>query len=179
MKHARKAILAGSAFLCATSLSFGWSDHGRPSLSVASAQARVGRPATPVSVAGVTRRHVRRDVRRGGYVGAGLAGAAAVGTAAAIGSAYYNGYYRGGPYYRSYGYGAGPYEAYDTGSYGAGPYEAYAAVPYGGYVAAPYGGYVPVPYGIGAYGYGDCAPGPRVGAFATQPWTDMPTCPPY
>ena len=175
MKHARKAILAGSAFLCATSLSFGWSDHGGLPLSVASAQARVGRPATPVSVAGVARRHVRR----GGYVGAGLAGAAAVGTAAAIGSAYYNGYYRGGPYYRGagYGYGAGPYEAY-----GGGPYEAYGAVlPYGGYVAAPYGGYGAVPYG--AYGYGyyrtDCVPGPRVGAFATQPWTDAPTCPPY
>ena len=125
MKHVRKAILAGSAFLCATSLSFGWSDHGGVALSVASAQARVGRPATPVSVAGVTRRHVRR----GAYVGAGLAGAAA-------------------------GYG-----------YGTGPYEAYAAVPYG------------------AYGYGyyrrDCAPWPRVGAFATAPWTGEQTCPPY
>jgi hypothetical protein len=166
MKHARKVILAGSAFLCATSLSFGWSDHGGLSLSVASAQARAGRPATPVSVAGVTRRHVRRG---GAYVGAGLAGAAAVGTAAVIGSAY-NGYYGGRPYYRGAGYG-----------YAAGPYDAYAAdaAPYGGYVAVPYGAYVPVPFGIGAYGYGDCAPGPRVGAFATQPWTDMPTCPPY
>jgi hypothetical protein len=42
---------------------------------------------------------------------------------------------------------------------------------------APYGA---VPYG--AYGYGyyrlDCAPGPRVGAFAA-PWTDVATCPPY
>jgi hypothetical protein len=60
MKHVRKAIVAGSAFLCATSLSFAWSDHGGVALSVASAQARVGRPATPVSVAGVARRHVRR-----------------------------------------------------------------------------------------------------------------------
>jgi hypothetical protein len=24
-----------------------------------------------------------------------------------------------------------------------------------------------------------CAPGPRIGAFATAPWTDAPTCPPY
>jgi hypothetical protein len=35
----------------------------------------------------------------------------------------------------------------------------------------------------GAYGYGyyrsACVPGPRVGAFATAPWTDAPTCPPY
>lgn len=34
-----------------------------------------------------------------------------------------------------------------------------------------------------AYDYGyyrsGCAPGPRVGAFATAPWTDLPTCPPY
>lgn len=161
MKHASKAILAGSAFLCATSLSFGWSDHGGLPLSVATAQARVGRPATPVSVAGVTRRHVRR----GAYVGAGLAGAAAVGTAAAIGSAY-TGYYGDDPYYRDAGYG-----------YGAGPYEAYGAMPYGAYVAVPYGAYG---YGYG-YGYSrlDCAPGPRVGAFATQPWDDALTCPPY
>ena len=136
MKHVSKAIVASSAFLCATSLSFGWSDHGGVALSVASAQARVGRPATPVSVAGVA----RRQVRHGAYVGAGLAGAAAIGTAAAIGS--------------GYGYG-----------YDAGPYGAYAAMPYG------------------AYGYEhyrlDCAPGPRVGAFATQPWDDVPTCSPY
>jgi hypothetical protein len=42
----------------------------------------------------------------------------------------------------------------------------------------------------GTHSYGDpskyegpsfvpCAPGPRVGAFATAPWTDSPTCPPY
>lgn len=156
MKHATKAILASSAFLCATPLSFGWSDHGGPSLSVASAQARVGRPATPVSVAGVTRRHVRR-----GAVGAGVAGAAAVGTAAAIGSAY-NGYYGDNSYYPAAGYG-----------YGAGPYAAYAAVPYGAYGAAPYGA-----PGFGYQG-ASCAPGPRVGAFASQPWDNMPTCPPY
>ena len=159
MKHARKVILVGSAFLCATSLSLGSSDHSGLPLSVASAQARVVRPATPVGVAGVTRRHVRHDA----YVGAGLAGAAAVGTAAAIGSAY-NGYSGNDPYHRDAGYSYG---------YGAGPYDAYAAVPDGAYVAEPYG----------AYGYRyqrlDCAPGPRVGAFATAPWTDAPTCPPY
>jgi hypothetical protein len=35
----------------------------------------------------------------------------------------------------------------------------------------------------GAYDYGyyrsACAPGPRVGAFATAPWTNAPTCAPY
>jgi hypothetical protein len=151
MKYARKAILTASAFLCATSLSFGWSDRGGLPLSVASAQARVGRPATPVSVAGVARRHVRR----GAYVGARVAGATALGTAAAIGSAAYNGYYGDDSYYRGAGYG-----------YSAGPYGAYAAGPYGAY---------------GGYGYQklDCAPGPRVGAFATQPWGDELSCPPY
>jgi hypothetical protein len=148
MKHAKKLIVATSAFLCATPISFSWSDHNSVSLSVASAQARVGRPATPVSVAGAARRTARRGV------GVGLAGAAAVGTAAAIGSAY-NGYYGDDSYYSGAGYG-----------YDAGPYGAYAAVPYGGY---------------GAYGYGsfNCAPWPRVGAYASQPWSDSPTCPPY
>ena len=36
-------------------------------------------------------------------------------------------------------------------------------------------------YGADGYGYyaSGCVPGPRVGAFATAPWTDTPTCPPY
>jgi hypothetical protein len=84
MKHARKTALAASAFTCAALLSFGWSEQGGISLSIESAQARVGRPLTPVSVAGVARRHNRRAVYGAGVVGAG---AAAVGTAAAIGTA--------------------------------------------------------------------------------------------
>ena len=55
MKHARKTALAASAFTCAALLSFGWSEQGGISLSIESAQARVGRPLTPVSVAGVAR----------------------------------------------------------------------------------------------------------------------------
>jgi hypothetical protein len=46
------------------------------SLSIQSAQARVGRPATPVSVAGVARRTTRRAVVGGAAVGAAAAGAA-------------------------------------------------------------------------------------------------------
>src|SRR3981081_4865215 len=84
MKHARKTALAASAFTCAALLSFGWAEQGGISLSIESAQARVGRPLTPVSVAGVARRHNRRAVYGAGVVGAG---AAAVGTAAAIGTA--------------------------------------------------------------------------------------------
>jgi len=54
-------------------------DNGTPSQGsslVAQAQARVGRPATPGSVAGVARRTTRRTVRRGAAVGAAAAGAA-------------------------------------------------------------------------------------------------------
>jgi hypothetical protein len=106
MKHARKTALAASAFTCAALLSFGWSEQGGISLSIESAQARVGRPLTPVSVAGVARRQTRRAVYGAGVVGAG---AAAVGTAGAVaatspnwgwgGNPYRTGYYAGGPYY--------------------------------------------------------------------------------
>jgi hypothetical protein len=108
MKQVRKSAIAVSAFACAAILSFGWSEQGGISLSVESAHARVGRPLTPVSAAGVARRHNRRAV-----YGAGIAGAAAVGTAAAIAAApYYGGagYYSGGPY-ASYGY---PVQDYAT-----------------------------------------------------------------
>ena len=106
MKHVRKTALAASAFTCAALLSFGWSEQGGISLSIESAQARVGRPLTPVSAAGVARRHNRRAVYGAGVVGAG---AAAVGTAAAIGTAGavaatspnwgWGGNPAGGPYY--------------------------------------------------------------------------------
>lgn len=45
---------------------------------------------------------------------------------------------------------------------------------------APAGAYVAVPYAPGyRYGYANsCAPGPRVGAFASQPWDNDPTCAP-
>src|SRR5258707_3780351 len=83
MKHARKTALAASAFTCAALLSFGWSEQGGISLSIESAQARVGRPLTPVSVAGVARRH---DRRAGYSPGECEAGAASGGTAPRIGA---------------------------------------------------------------------------------------------
>jgi hypothetical protein len=111
MKNVTKAALAASAFACTALLSFGWSEQGGISLSVESAQARVGRPLTPVSVAGVARRQARRAV-----YGAGIAGAAVVGTAAAVAAApYYGGagYYSGGPYYQGARYyPRDPYAAY-------------------------------------------------------------------
>src|SRR6478735_7254075 len=55
-----KIAIAVSTFACAGLLSVGWSEQRGVSLSVESAQARVGRPLTPVSVAGVARRQNRR-----------------------------------------------------------------------------------------------------------------------
>ena len=78
-----KIAIAVSTFACAGLLSIGWSEQRGVSLSVEEAQARVGRPLTPVSVAGVARRQDRRAAY--GYgVGAGVAGAAAVATAGAV-----------------------------------------------------------------------------------------------
>jgi hypothetical protein len=108
MKQVTKAALAASSFACAALFSFAWSEQGGVSLSVESALARVGRPLTPVSVAGVARRNTRRAV-----YGAGIAGAAVIGTAGAIAAApYYGGagYYSGGPY-AAYGY---PVQDYAT-----------------------------------------------------------------
>src|SRR5262245_13079520 len=92
MKHVRRTVLVASAFTCTALFSFGWSEQRGVSLSVEEAQARVGRPLTPVSVAGVARRQTRRAAY--GYgVGAGVAGAAAVATAGAVAAATSPGYY--------------------------------------------------------------------------------------
>ena len=152
-----KLAVASSTAVCAALLSFGWSEQGSVSLSVESAQARVGRPLTPVSVAGVARRQNRRAAY--GYGGYGLAGAAAVGTAAAVASGYGGRYYGnpnnvgglvggddpgtapsarwgwgGGPYYTGAAYAGRPY-------YGSGVWNAqasYAAAP----TASPSGWYL-------------------------------------
>jgi hypothetical protein len=111
--------IAASTFACAALLSFDCSEQRGLSLSVEKAEARVGRPLTPVSVAGVARRQHRRAAygaggmvvgryggganNRGGLVGGDdpgtYAGAAAVGTAAAVAATSPTGYYAGGPYY--------------------------------------------------------------------------------
>src|SRR4029453_15635431 len=115
MRQVGKFAIATAAFACATTLSFNWSEQGGISLSIESAQARVGRPLTPVSVAGVARRQTGRGGggRGAGGGGGGVAGARVVGTAAAVAAApYYGGagYYSGGPYYQGARYyGGGPY----------------------------------------------------------------------
>jgi hypothetical protein len=148
-------VIATSTFACAALLSFGWSEQRGISLSVESAQARVGRPLTPVSVAGVARRQNRRAVYGAGAIGAG---AVAAGTAAAVaatspgwgwgGNPYQTGtgYYAAGPYY-----GGGPNNGGglvggdDSGTHAGGPYyggtvRGARAAYYGGYPSAAWGG---------------------------------------
>jgi hypothetical protein len=66
----KQALLATAVLAFGTLESAEWSPSGGLVLSIESAQARVGRPATPMSVAGVARRTTRRAVVGGAAVGA-------------------------------------------------------------------------------------------------------------
>ena len=123
--------IAASTFACAALLSFDCSEQRGLSLSVEKAEARVGRPLTPVSVAGVARRQNRRAAYGAGVVGAG---AAAVGTAAAVAATSPNWGWGGDPYRTGTGYYAG-------GPYYGGPVRGTRAAYYGGYAG---GGAPPV-----------------------------------
>ena len=61
------AALVAAAVVCAAPISLHLSQDKGMSLSVDKAQARIGRPLTPGSVAGVHRRYERRAYRRGYY----------------------------------------------------------------------------------------------------------------
>ena len=141
-----KIAVAATTFACATLFSFDWSEQRGASLSIESAQARVGRPLTPVSVAGVARRQYRRGTYGYGYgagvVGAGLA-AGAVGTAAVAATSPwgYRAAYGYGPvtagaaaspsgYYGDGGSGGGYYAASTWGDHECHPSHTYACVPY-------------------------------------------------
>jgi hypothetical protein len=69
----RKLSVVGIAIaafvLCATPISLRWSPDTTSVLSVDRADARIGRPLTPMSVAGVSRRVHRRAYRRSYYYG--------------------------------------------------------------------------------------------------------------
>lgn len=118
------ALFAG--ILCATPLSLRFSPEGNVSLSADTASAVIGRPLTPMSVAGVNRRAHRRAYRHG-YYGYGYGP---------------NGYY-GSQYYRS-NYGA--YRPWVGSGYGYGYVNRY------GYANRPWLG---SGYGYGnQYGYG-------------------------
>ena len=146
----RTFAIAASAFACGTLLSFNWSEQRGVSLSVESAQARIGRPLTPLSVAGVARRNYRRAAYGygAGVVGVGLA-AGAIGAGAVAATSPY-GYYGGGPYvgtgysggypsnyYGSYGYAGGYYGGYANRSYVTGRPTLFPRY-YGGSYAASY-----------------------------------------
>jgi hypothetical protein len=111
MKHSGKFALTASAFAFTALFSFGWSEQGGISLSIEGAQARVGRPLTPVSVAGVARRHYRR---------------AAIGTAAVVGAT--GDYFAGaGGYYPDSSYYSGTFRGARAAYYGAYPSAALSA----------------------------------------------------
>jgi hypothetical protein len=129
-----KIAIATASFACTALLSFGWSEQRGVSLSIESVQARVGRPLTPVSVAGVARRQYRRGAYGygAGVAGAGLA-AGAIGTAAVAATSPWG-------YRATYGYGPGAAGAITpAGYYGdsgwSGGY--YASSPWGDYACQP------------------------------------------
>ena len=127
--------IATSTFTCAALLTFGWSERRGLSLSVEKAEARIGRPLTPVSVAGVARRHNRRAYYGAGAVGAG---AVAVGTAAAIGTA---GAVAATSPNWGWGWGGNPYPTgYAGGPYYGGSVRGARASYYGGYPSPAWGG---------------------------------------
>ena len=66
----KQSLLATAVLAVGFLVSPGWSPSDGVSLSIDGAQARVGRPLSPVSVAGVARRTTRRAVVGGAVVGA-------------------------------------------------------------------------------------------------------------
>lgn len=96
----RRAILALAILFLAGEANFGAAFFSPPAGGfISAAEARVGRPATPASVAGVARRTTRRTIRRGAYI-------AAIPAGCAYGSYYgYSLYYCGGTYYQRSGSG--------------------------------------------------------------------------
>jgi hypothetical protein len=124
-------VIGGAALLTAAPLSLQWSQKS-VALSLDTADARIGRPATALSVAGVHRRAYRRAARTAIYAGA--AGAVGYGVGAYYGGYGYPAYSYSAPsapYYGT-GYGYGSY----YGGYGYGPY--YGGYGYQGYSTAPY-----------------------------------------
>ena len=61
------AIIGGAALLAAVPVSLQWSHEKNVAVSLDRADARVGRPLTATSVAGVNRRAARRAYRRAYY----------------------------------------------------------------------------------------------------------------
>jgi len=101
MKNVRKTLIAAVIIMSAAGV-IQLAGHGSGLGSfglVSDAQARLGRPLTPVSVAGVARRTTRRTIRRGAYI-------ATIPRGCAYGTYYgYSLYHCGGAYYQKSGGG--------------------------------------------------------------------------
>ena len=137
--------------LCATPISLRLSPGGNVSLSVDSASAVIGRPLTPMSVAGVNRRAHRRAYRRD-YYGYGY-GTGAYRPYSYYGSSYYGSGY--GTYRPLFGSGYGTYGSWS--GYGYGNRLGYG---YGNRFGYGYGNrfgyaYQPYLYGYQQPGYGN------------------------
>jgi hypothetical protein len=128
-------VIMGAAILCAAPFSLQWSQK-TVKLSLDSAEARLGRPLTPFSVAGVHRRAYRRAV---------YGTAAAYGVGSYYGASGYPGYGHPTSGYGSY---ASSYPGYGYGSY-ASSYQGYG---YGSY-ASTYPGYGTYASGYPGYGH--------------------------
>jgi hypothetical protein len=114
MNKIRLGASLGAALICAAvPASIHWPESNGTMLSLNTAEARIGRPLTPGSVAGVNRR-----INRRAYYGAGAVAAGAVAAGAVAAGAYYG---ASAPYYGDYGY-----VGYDTGGYAAGEPAPYA-----------------------------------------------------
>jgi hypothetical protein len=116
-KLSQFAVSISAAMVCAAvPASFKSSPANTTLFSLNTAEARVGRPLTATSVAGVSRRVQRREYRRtgagvaaGAAVGAAAVGAAAVGAAAAPAPVPVGPAVAGPVVGPGYGYGPGPY----------------------------------------------------------------------
>jgi hypothetical protein len=107
------ALCAG--ILCTTPYSLRVTPQGSVSLSLDRAAALIGHPQTPMSVAGVHRRAMRRTYGVGANLGYHPVARAAVYGAAATGAGYYGAGYGG---WGGYGYGTG--YSYPSSGYGTG-----------------------------------------------------------
>ena len=130
------ALCAG--ILCTTPYSLSVTPQGSVSLSLDSAAARIGHPLTPMSVAGVHRRAMRRTYGVGANLGYHPVARAALYGAAATGAGYYGAGYGWGGYgygtgygYPAYGYGYGTGYSYPSYGYGYGTGYSYPAYGYG------------------------------------------------
>jgi len=135
--------ISGAALLTAAPFSLQWSQK-TVAVSFDTAEARIGRPGTAFSIAGVGRRAYRRSVRSAVYAGA-------------VGAVGY-GAYSGGYGYPAYSAASSP--SYGTG-YGYGSYYGSSSYPSSSYAGYGYPSYGYAGYSYPSYGYG-YRPGYRV-----------------